>query len=130
MGGAALGDCPAALPSSGSACLIIGECFYEDCAGSGRSAATCSNGAWAVQTAACAATHCIGAGSSPSCAPGQICSISEGGTLVSMCNESTCGTGPVTCACAGALCTNCSITGSVTQGVTVTCNSCPQGGCP
>jgi hypothetical protein len=121
--------CPANPPVHGSSCTPLPEaCFYEDCAGVGRTAATCNQGAWAVQTTGCAAVQCDGL--STTCSSGQICSVIQGGAHLAMCTESACGTGPVTCACAGASCANCSISGSPEQGVTVICNTCPQGGCP
>lgn len=129
-GGAPAPACPATPPTAASACASNGRaCFYEDCAGTGRTAATCSNGSWAVQTGACAAVHCIGLPGSMSCASGQVCSVSESGTISGMCVQSTCGKGPITCACANASCASCSVAGNVQQGVTVTCNNCPQGGC-
>lgn len=128
-GGSPMLGCPATAPSRGAACTPPrGACFYEDCAGVGRTAASCNNGAWAIQTAACGVVQCDGA--SMTCSSGQMCAISQGGALLTTCTEPTCGAGPVTCACAGAVCTNCLIGGSVEQGVTVTCNTCPQGGCP
>jgi hypothetical protein len=122
--------CPATPPTAASSCASNGqECFYEDCAGAGLTAATCGNGSWAVQTGACAAVNCFGLPSPMSCAAGQVCSVSESGSIGAMCVESTCGSGPVTCECAHTTCVSCLIQGSVLQGVTVTCNNCPQGGC-
>jgi hypothetical protein len=129
-GGTLATACPATPPSAASSCALTGQaCLYEDCAGAGRTAATCNNGSWAVQTGVCGAVQCIGLPGSMSCASGQVCSVSESGTISGMCVQSTCGTGPVTCECAHASCVNCSIAGNVQQGVTVTCNNCPQGGC-
>ena len=122
--------CPATAPVSAGSCAVNGQaCFYEDCAGAGRTAATCNNGFWTVQEAACAAVQCIGLPSPTSCASGQSCSVTQSGTIGGMCTQPTCGKGPITCACAHASCENCSISGSVQQGITVTCNNCPQGGC-
>ena len=122
--------CPATPPTAASSCAANGQaCFYEDCAGAGLTAATCDRGSWAVQTGACAAGQCFGLPSAMSCAAGQVCSVSEGGSISAMCAQSTCGSGPITCECAHTTCANCLIQGSVLQGVTVTCNNCPQGGC-
>jgi len=135
-GGVAQGlACPENPPGTAVSCNSDGQvCFYEDCAGAGRTVATCQRlgGArlsWTLQTAACGAVQCVGLPSAMSCTSGQICSVSEGGTIGGMCAESSCGTGPVTCACAHASCTNCAISGGVGQGFTVTCSNCPQGGC-
>ena len=131
-GGAAQSPvCPGTAPLAASACAAAGQrCFYEDCAGAGRSDASCDNGSWTVHTAACGAVHCTGFASGTSCATGQVCSIIEGGAISTMCAQSSCGSGPVTCACAHASCTNCAITGSPEQGFTVTCvANCPAATC-
>jgi hypothetical protein len=123
-------SCPATAPGGASLCTSNAQvCFYEDCAGVGRTVATCSNGTWSVQTAACGAVKCT---SYPmvnmSCSSGQVCSVSAGGALLASCVENRCGAGPVTCECA-ASCTTCSISGSLENGVTVTCNACPSNTC-
>ncbi|HKO50384.1 MAG TPA: hypothetical protein VJV79_21825, partial [Polyangiaceae bacterium] len=119
--------CPATPPVVGSACASNHEaCFFEDCSGVGRTAATCEGGTWTVRTTACGAVQCL----SGTCSSGQICAVTQGGAQIATCVESTCGTGPLTCACAGASCSICSIGGTIEQGITVTCNTCPQGGCP
>lgn len=135
-GATQLMPCPANPPGASESCNAGGVvCSYEDCAGAGRTVATCGQqgGArltWTTRTAACGAVQCLGLPSAMGCTSGQICSVSEGGTISGMCAESSCGTGPVTCACAHASCTDCLVSGSVEQGFTVTCNNCPQGGCP
>jgi hypothetical protein len=121
-------SCPATPPGASSCASNAQECFYEDCAGVGRSVATCTNGTWSVQRAACGAVECSAYPASKSCASGQICSVSEGGALLASCIENHCGTGPVTCECA-ASCASCSILGSLEQGVTVICGACPSGTC-
>jgi hypothetical protein len=128
-GGAQAPACPPTAPASASACTANGQrCFYEDCAGAGRTAASCNGSSWTVQTGACGVVQCIGLPGGMNCASGRICAVSFSGSIGGMCNPSSCGKGPVTCDCAGA-CANCAIAGSVEQGVTVTCNNCPQGGC-
>jgi hypothetical protein len=128
--------CPAFAPLGASSCDSDGQvCFYEDCVGAGRTVATCQKlggprGSWSLRTAACGTVHCAGLPGAMSCASGQVCSVTEGGTIGGTCAQSTCGTGPVSCACAHASCIDCGISGSVEQGFTVTCNNCPQGGCP
>ena len=46
-------------------------CFYEDCAGSGRTVASCVNGAWSVETGPCTGVVC----QSQICQPGEVCVI-------------------------------------------------------
>lgn len=128
--------CPANPPRASDSCMAEGRvCQYEDCASVGRTVATCERSgnarlSWRVQAAPCGAVRCVGLPGQMSCASGQICTVSEGGTITGTCAPSSCGSGPVTCACAQASCSDCAISGSAEQGFTVTCNSCPQGGCP
>ena len=135
-GGAAQAPACPAVPSPNTACDSDGQvCYYEDCAGLGRSVATCQKRGgpvdrWSVDSVACDAVHCTGLPGSMSCASGQVCAVSQGGTISGMCVQATCGTGPITCECAHASCADCAISGTPQQGFTVTCNSCPQGGCP
>jgi len=134
-GGAQAPACPAAAPVGASSCDWDGQvCFYEDCAGAGRTVATCQKlGApgfsWSLHNTACGTVHCSGLPGTMTCASGQVCSVTQSGTISGMCAQSTCGAGPITCECAQASCTNCAIAGSTEQGFTVTCNNCPQGGC-
>jgi len=120
--------CPGAAPTSGDSCGSNGQrCFYEDCTGAGRSVATCVGGAWSVEVGACEPVQC----SYPSnmmCQTGQLCSVSAGGALLVSCLQNSCGKGPITCACAGS-CADCAITGSLSLGVSLTCNACPSGTC-
>ena len=127
--------CPAIAPASASPCERAGQvCFYEDCAGAGRTVANCQNLSspglsWSVQSAACGTVRCSGLPGMMTCASGQVCFVSQGGTISGMCEPSSCGTGPITCECAHASCGDCAISGNTQQGFTVTCNNCPQGGC-
>jgi len=126
-GGAATTTCPATVPPGGTACTFIGStCFYEDCSGIGRSTAQCAQGKWLTDTKPCAEVACH----STQCASGQMCGIAQGGAFLTMCTQPTCGSGPITCECAHAPCSDCTITGDATQGITLMCNTCPQGGCP
>jgi len=138
IGGAAQAPaCPAAAPVGASSCDWDGEvCFYEDCAGAGRTVATCQKLGpgppgfiWTLRNTACDTVHCSGLPGTMTCASGRVCSVTQSGTISGMCAQSTCGTGPITCECAHASCTNCAIAGSPEQGFSVTCNNCPQGGC-
>ena len=135
-GGAAQAPaCPTTAPVGASSCDWNGQlCFYEDCAGAGRTIATCqkldsAGFSWSLHNTACGTVHCSGLPGNMSCASGQVCSVSQSGTISGVCEQSACGAGPITCECAHASCTNCAILGSTEQGFTVTCNNCPQGGC-
>ncbi|WP_437992844.1 hypothetical protein [Sorangium sp. So ce145] len=61
--------------------------------------------------------------------PGEICSVIQGGAFFGTCIANPCGTGPVTCECADPGCPACRVDDS-SGGITVTCNTCPGGGCP
>ena len=127
-GAATVPPCPGTAPVSAARCGSNSQvCFYEDCAGAGRSVATCTNGSWSVEVGACAAVQCAYP-VSMSCVSGQICSVTAGGALLARCVENGCGKGAITCACASS-CSSCSIAGSVSQGVTVSCNSCASATC-
>lgn len=128
--------CPATAPTAGSSCDSVGQdCFYEDCAGAGRTVATCQKlgipkGKWSLQNTACGMVQCPNVPGAMSCASGQVCAVSEGGAIIATCAQSTCGAGPITCQCAHASCADCTISGTAQQGYTVSCNTCPGGGCP
>lgn len=123
--------CPQAPPTQGAACASASlSCFYDNCPSSGRTQATCSGGAWSVQTGACGTLTCTGyPDPSFGCASGKVCVVSAGGTISASCADNGCGAGPVSDQCvAGA--NGCTMNASTTGGVTFTCNTCPQGGCP
>lgn len=125
-GGAALGNCPAAEPADGQACSVAASCFYEDCAGSGgRAVATCSNGAWAVETGPCTGVFC----QSQTCAVGQVCVVRAGGALLVDCAANTCGSAAIGCGCLQSCAGTCTVTGSLQTGVTIQCNTCPSNQC-
>jgi hypothetical protein len=125
-GGAPLASCPAAVPADGQACATTASCFYEDCAGSGRSVATCANGAWSVQPGACTGAFCF----SRTCAVGQVCLMRAGGALLVDCVSNTCGTASIGCGCLqSCLGSTCSVSGSLQTGVTIQCNTCPSNQC-
>jgi hypothetical protein len=123
--------CPAAAPANSTACGSTSlSCFYDNCPSTGRTQATCTNGRWVVQTAACTAIGCLGyPNSSFNCPSGKVCIVATGGTINATCVDNGCGAGPVSNTCvAGA--NGCTMGASPTSGVTFTCNTCPQGGCP
>ena len=129
-GGTVASTCPSAPPQAGGACTGQG-CFYEDCAGVGRTAARCTNGAWVVDRAPCATATCPGIGGSVTCPAGQICSQQAGGAVQpAECVPNGCGTGPVSCDCLRPCAGTCTVTGSVATGFFAFCNTCPQLACP
>jgi hypothetical protein len=107
--------CPQAAPTNGDACAPGGPtCYYENCGGAGRTLATCSNGTWQVQTAACESFACEAEGSaagSISCAAGKLCVLTMGaGSVVTpACVDHSCGTGLIGPTCAPALRGSCTI---------------------
>jgi len=125
-GGSAPAGCPVAAPTDSSACNAAASCFYEDCAGAGRTVATCANGAWNVQTGPCTGVFCL----SQTCAIGQVCFMSAGGALLVQCVANTCGAAAIGCGCLqSCLGSNCAVSGSLQTGVTVQCNTCPSNQC-
>jgi hypothetical protein len=129
--GVATPTCPPAAPTQGAACgSATLSCFYDDCPTTGRTEASCSGGTWSVQTGACGAFTCAGYPDAAfTCASGQVCIITAGGAINATCADNGCGSGAVGEQCiAGA--SGCTLYASATGGVTFTCNTCPQGGCP
>jgi hypothetical protein len=120
------GTCPATPPTEGEPCNDPPRCFYDACPSGNRTLAVCQNNVWSVEEGTSCAVQCMGFPSSMSCPPGTYCSVSQGGAIFAQCAQNTCGAGPVTAACTP----NCAVTYSLEAGVTVTCNTCPQGGCP
>jgi hypothetical protein len=118
--------CPVTAPTQGTDCDANSmECFYDDCPAVGRTQAICISGTWNVETATCGIVLCDG--SFTDCELGDICSTVASGALLRECIPNPCGSGPVTSECARA---GCNIITSLTEGVSVFCNNCPQGGCP
>jgi hypothetical protein len=103
--------CPPAPPANGATCGPLSQtCYYEDCAGSGRTVATCTARAWQVTTGTCASVYCEPNPDSPSalsCPAGTVCVITtrRGGALIvtPMCVDHACGTGPITPDCVPSL---------------------------
>ena len=101
-------------PPSAS-CSSIGQtCLYEDCAGAGRTVATCTTRTWQVTTGACNSVYCEPNPDSPyalTCAAGQVCVIttSSGGALIvtPTCVQHSCGTGPISPQCVPSLSGTC-----------------------
>jgi hypothetical protein len=42
----------------------------------------------------------------------------------------TCGTGPVSCGCLQSCTGACYVSGTAADGLVISCNPCPNGGCP
>lgn len=129
--------CPQTPPTNATACGGVDfRCAYEDCAGAGRSQATCASGTWTTQTAACTTTTCPGAGAMTStltCAAGKLCVRTTSGGGVYMvqpaCVDNACGKGPIAPQCLPSLSGSCSASYSL-SGVEINCSlpsSCGQG---
>jgi hypothetical protein len=129
--------CPSTPPTNASSCGSTNmTCFYDNCPSTGRTQATCAGGAWIVQIAACGTVSCTPIATSGVVAPkpltcpsGQVCLVTGSGNYTGQCIENACGQGPVTAEC-GTTIGGCVLTATLTSGVTITCNTCPQGGCP
>lgn len=122
--------CPIAVPANGDVCPagLSGECLYLDCGSYGQLTAACSAGLWHTTKSPCdpdGGVTCYGPGgaSNERCASDQICQINESGAIWTTCVKNTCAPGLLSCDCLG--CTGC-LLGSFQ----LTCNLCPQGGCP
>jgi hypothetical protein len=117
-GGNPSSTCPETPPADASSCGSLGlACFYEDCAGDGRTIARCEAGGWGVEEGECSAPTCQAEG----CDEGDICVVATGGTVLATCIPNPCETGPITCECVG--CERCDVNGSLSSGVIVTCPS-------
>jgi hypothetical protein len=110
--------CPPAPPADAAACASMGlTCTYQDCGGDGVTSASCDAMAWDVSVQECGTLDCGG----QTCGLGQLCRERASGAYLVECVDNPCGTGPITCECAGAVCFDgdtCS-----TNGLTVLCNS-------
>jgi hypothetical protein len=124
--GVAPPTCPSTPPTNASSCGSTDmTCFYDNCPSTGRTRAGCAGGKWTVQTGACSTVDCYPL----PCSSGQICLEIFGGAAEVQCVDNACGQGPVTPEC-GTTSGGCVVNATLTSGVTITCNTCPQGGCP
>jgi hypothetical protein len=123
--------CPQSAPKDGSTCEPVDhQCYYEDCAGAGRTLAQCTGSKWQVQTGACTSISCPGGGMlSPStitCDAGKVCVRTTGGggayVITPGCVDQRCGTGPVSESCIDVYQDSCAAHYSL-SGVTVNCSS-------
>jgi hypothetical protein len=56
--------------------------------------------------------------------------VLAGGALLEMCVDNTCGGGPIGCDCIQGCMGVCSVAGDAASGITLSCNTCPEGICP
>ena len=99
--------CPQQAPASGTSCTGgTHVCTYQDCAGTGLTKATCQSGTWSVETGACNATRCPGAGTTSTllfCAPDEVCVLSTSGGgaywIAPACLKNTCSPSPTALSC-------------------------------
>jgi hypothetical protein len=129
-GGATGSPCPATPPTNGAACGAFAEtCYYEECAGKGRTLADCPLGVWKVSTGPCSSQVC---GSwdgrvSRTCAAGEVCYGWCGDDA--RCTPHTCGAGPITKDCVPGATGYCTLSGSISDGIRLQCQSRPGTGC-
>jgi hypothetical protein len=127
-GGSSASTCPQKAPVNGAVCNQAIQCYYEDCATSGRTVAGCSGASWQVTTGACSTFTCGAEGMQVTCPQGQICLATHGKAPV--CVTQTCGTGPVTTECVPGADPGasgfCRTNGSAAEGITMFC--CTAGG--
>ncbi len=97
--------CPSEAPSQGSACgpcdkLLQNPCSYAN----GCVTATCDGKSWSVLVTPCPIKLPCGQGEAP-CPDGTLCVYPGGLGDSPYCVPNPCGNQPVSCACAGGLCT-------------------------
>jgi hypothetical protein len=128
--GANAPPCPSAPPHDGASCVGEQRCFYEDCAGAGRTSATCANDVWTVASATCQRTSCQSGMANSQCDPGTLCLAIASGVPVALCTPNGCGGGPISCDCLASCSGTCRVSGTAESGFTIECNpNCPVGGC-
>ena len=121
--------CPGAPPRDGDPCGASQTCYYEDCAGAGRTVATCTKGGWAASVAACKSVACRSGTTSTTCDAGKLCLAIASGSPVAACAPNTCGAGAIACDCLPSCTGTCTVSGTAADGIVINCNPCP-GGCP
>jgi hypothetical protein len=119
-------SCPSAAPADGAPCDRAGRCTYLDCAGSGRVSAVCDGQRFNVESFPCnmTVTQCGGS----TCATDMLCVEELSGVAMRHCVANPCGTGAITCDCAGSLCPRDWSCSAITT--TITCQSPCTKGCP
>jgi hypothetical protein len=103
--------CPEVQPSDGTACdeclhPVGVQCSYGQCPG-GVSVAKCDGATWSVEAAPCPPKVLCGSDpGAPACPSGDLCVHPGGLGDTPYCAQNPCSPGqPVSCGCAGALCT-------------------------
>lgn len=121
--------CPKSAPQDGTTCSTAqGTCYYEDCAGAGRTLAKCAAGSWQVTSAACGPYLCeapITDAGALTCAAGKVCVVTTDSSFrtTTACVDQTCGTGPMSTTCIqGLIASGCAVKYK-TSGVVVTCST-------
>jgi hypothetical protein len=129
-GGSSTAGCPDTPPVVGDACSTALLCAYDDCAGAGRTIATCEDGTWSTETGPCDGLDCIYSASVVvgSCEAGRVCMFFDAGVPSIRCVDNTCGTGPVSYDCISGCDGTCRVYGT-TDGIGIYCNPCPAEGC-
>ncbi|MBO6938320.1 MAG: hypothetical protein JJ863_25345 [Deltaproteobacteria bacterium] len=125
-------ECPESPPADGERCVDVGytfegaRCDYLRCADEGFVSARCDayEETWSVTSTECGDLECGGT----TCAAPELCVERVGGALLTECEPSPCGDGPLYTNCMCSLCpegSGCSVSGR-----TVTCNTCTDAPCP
>ena len=103
-------SCPQAPPAEGATCRGNGAtCVYQNCAGAGRTEATCSaDGTWKLTTMSCDAFKCVGAGTTSTtliCEAGEVCVLTTGGggaySVTPACIPNKCSPAALSLSCMG-----------------------------
>lgn len=129
--------CPTVAPVDRATCSGAVTCSYQDCAGAGRTLATCRSNLWTVETAACDTTRCAGAGTTATtliCKADEVCVLTTSGGgaywIRPDCVKNTCSPAAVATTCLPGLSGSCSVdsVGIVHCSESSSCGS-GQGGC-
>jgi hypothetical protein len=122
--------CPGEPPVANSPCpgeAASASCFYQECAGTGRTHATCSDGAWSVVSSPCSAFACSNGSGSVECGLDQFCiDPIAGDPQPPYCADNECGDGVVGADCA---CGTPSESASAEGGIILNCSTCGQPVC-
>ncbi len=103
-GGCSKNECPMSPPAAGTFCPCLDqECEYDQCPEDGAlTTATCTGGAWSLQSAMCTASASCG---ETQCTPGFVClNRASGIAITATCIEDPCGSSPLACSCAADVC--------------------------
>lgn len=117
-------QCPPTAPAQGDACdpceaLLPSPCAYAN----GCVSATCNGKTWSVTVTPCPSKIPCDAGN-PSCPDEMLCVTPGGLGDTPYCAPNPCGPEPVSCGCAGSLCTYGSCASANAQAVNCICPEC------